>query len=862
MNKHQPPQFFLKLFRWYCHPRLRIPIEGDLMELYEERVQESGIRKANWKFIRDIILLFRRDIIKPSEGTHRINPYGMFKNHIKIAFRVFGREKSFTGITLLGFSLAFWAMINMAIWIEDEWKYDRFFKDSDQLYRVVMNVEINGEIITDESTAYPLGDAIKKDFNEVSAMVRYAYPEEVEMTINGKKVNRGFAAADPNYFEVFDRPFIEGNAVNCIQGLNDMAISRTIAESFFPNQSPIGEIIRIHSGESTMEFTIKGVFEDFPVQSSNRFHTIISIENIKNMYGETDTWGNVWFATYLKLRKDADVPGLNQKLHSYAKEKAGIEWYTNFIQPYEDQYLYADFENGIQNGGRINNVLLFAGVTLFILLIASFNYVSLVNSRTLKRLKNVQIRRTVGASNAALLGQFLTQTCLLIFASIGFALALTVGTFPALEWLTGKTFTLDWNLNYLYFFLVLLFGSLILAGLYPSARLANLANRSLRGIQQSISPTSGWLKRAMVVFQFGISTLLISLTFTIKDQVAYMLNKDVGVSKENILYLKLDQPSRPKYREIKNLLAQSSTIESVGASNHDFFGGGVGFTGDIVWRNPKKEMGGQFFGVQDMDESIPSMMHLKLKEGRWFSQELRSDSNNYVINELAAQAMGMDNPVGEKLSVWEEEGTIIGVTENFHFTTLHESVKPLIMRTMKWEPNYIFIKVASGKTDQAITQLETAHDTFSSLPVQYHFLTKAMAEKYKEEKSLEQLAGYLALLAIIISSIGLIGLVLYQVSWKTKEIAIKKVLGAPLINLVKWLFKEYGLMLFLGGILSLPLASWLGEQWLENFAFRTDLAFSNYLLPLIAIALVCLAIILFQVRFVTKLNPAQTLKDE
>ena len=862
MNRPEPPQFFLRLFRWYCHPNLRVPIEGDLMELYEERIEESGKRKADWKFIKDIILLFRRDIIKPSEGTHRINTYGMFKNHIKIAFRVFGREKSFTGITILGFSLAFWAMINMAIWIEDEWKHDRFFSDGNRIYRVLMNVDINGETITDESTAFPLGDAIKTDFEEVEERVRYAYPEEVPMTINGKTVKKGFAAADANYFEVFDRPFLEGNAASCIKGLSDVAISRTTAESFFPNQSPIGETIKIHDGESSLDFNITGVFEDFPIQSSNKFHVLISIENLKKMYGEMDTWGNVWFATYLKLRENADVAFLNQKLHSYAKEKGGMDWYTNFLQPYEDQYLYADFENGVQTGGRINNVILLAGVSIFILLIASFNYVSLVNSRTLKRLKNVQIRRTIGATKSALLGQFLIQTGIIILSSILVALVLTMSTFSALEWLTSKTFSLNWNIYYSYFFVLLSIGTLILAGLYPSIRLANLANESLRGSYQSVTQSSGWVKKAMVVFQFGISTLLISLTFTIKDQVSYMLNKDVGLSKDNILFLRLDQQTRPKYEEIKNLLAQSPAIETVGASNHDFYGGGLGFTGDIVWRNEKKEMGGQFFGIQDMDESIPAMIKLKIKEGRWFSEDFKSDSANYVINELAAQAMGMDNPVGEKLTVWEEQGTIIGVAENFHFTTLHESVKPLIMRTMKWAPDFIFIKAAPNQTEQAMAQLEAAHDTFSSLPVKYQFLTQAMADKYQEEKSLEQLAGYLSLLAIIISSIGLIGLVLYHVSWKTKEIAIKKVLGAPLASLIKWLFKEYGLLLFLGGILSLPLAGWLGSQWLQNFAFRTEFAFSNYLIPFIAIAIVCFAIILFQVRYVTKLNPAQTLKDE
>ncbi len=856
---NRPPKYIIRFFRWFCRREYVEGIEGDLIERFFYSTQKRNRTLASLQLTMDVLRLLQPGIVKPLFNFSNRTSMILLRNHLLVAKRVFLKEKIFTAINVFGLATALWTTILIALWIQDEWKFDRLFPNGENTYRILMNLEINGEQLTDESTAFPLGDALLSTFAEVQERVRYSHPEPTAMTIDGKLTEQSLAAADPSFFKVFPLEFLEGDSLRCLTDLQSIVISQSLATSYFGDTTALGKVITVKNGDIGLSFKVSGVFADFPRQSSNQFHALIPIDNLKKLYGDMDLWGNTWFATYLQLEPHVDINAFNQKITNFAFEQAGVEWYTLQIQPYEDQYLYGDFVEGKPSGGRIQNVILFAVVAIFIVLIACFNYVSLAISRTIKRAQEVRIRRVIGAGTGTLIAQFMIQTMLIVALALLLSLIFAQVTLPAFNFLTGKSLYLDLTAGSTYGFLGLLaLCTILFSGLYPAASLSR-TQINLRSAANT-SKDYGLIRKAIVAFQFCISMVLISGAFVMNDQVKYLLYKDLGLSKQNIIFLELDQSSRGNFRELKSALSQETSITEVAASNHNFFGGGIGYTADLTWRNKPKDTE-QFFAIQDMDKNLPSMMNLKLKAGRWFSEELASDSANFVINETAALAMGMDQPLKEELELWGLKGKIIGVCEDFHFATLHESVKPLVLRTLS-EPQFLFVKAAPGKVHEVITKVSEIHEQFSNLPASYHFLDRAMEESYENEIATQRLAQYLSVVAIAISSMGLLGLILFHVAWKTKEIAIRKVLGAPLRDLMLWLAKEYLLLLMVATITGIPLALWLSRSWLENFAFRVQPSWHWLMAPIAFILIIGSSALIYQTLTVWRLNPADTLKEE
>ncbi|MBE61714.1 MAG: hypothetical protein CMB89_05085, partial [Flammeovirgaceae bacterium] len=820
--RSQPPKIPLRFLRWFCQPDLLKYIEGDLIELFEENVEQKGKRKARLHFTWEVLKLFRLGIIKSKRSITQINYWTMFKNHLKIALRVFKKEKFFTAVNVLGLACGVWCALLTFYWCMDEYSYDRFHEKGDHLYRIMMNLDLNGENYTDEGTVYPLGDILVEDFPEVKSRVRYSVDEPIAATLNGQLSEQSFASADPNFFEMFSIPLLEGDAQNCLQDKSNIVISKKLAEAYFKGESPVGKHISLHYESYRLEFLVSGVFEDFPQQSSIRFDMLIPIENLEAFYGEAmNDWGNTWFVTYIELDDQSDIGQFQQKIEKLPTDKAGMEWYDLTIQKFGDQYLFDQFKNGVQSGGRIDTLILFIIISGFTLLIASFNYVNITTARTIKRDKEVGIRKTIGASRTLLISQFLTESGLIVLIAMILGVGVAWITLPYFNAMTGKSVFVDLtDVN----FYVLLGGvylvTLSISGVYPSISLSR-ANRLYVLKSSNENKRSSFVRKGLVALQFSISIMIIGGTVIIYQQLSYIMTKDLGLQKENVLFLELDQQSKPKFREIKNVFEESTSVKGVGVSNHDFIGA-IGYTGDVNWRL-KQEGAEHFIAVQSVEAGMLDLLNIQLQKGAFFSSATHPDSTQFIINEAAASLLGFENPIGESLEFWGKRGTIIGVTKDFHFSTLHEQINPLVIRNVS-EPNYLFVKTQAGKSNEVVELIDRVHSEFSSLPVNMHFLDREIEAKYTDERTLQKLAYCFAVLALIICALGLMGLVSYSIDTRIKEIAVRKVLGASLINLGQLLFKEYLWLMLVAAVIGVPVfLKWSGD-WLESYPYRIEVS--------------------------------------
>ncbi len=851
-----PPKTLIRLFRWYCDPFSVDDIEGDLLERYERHYQHR--RFPNWLLTRDIILLFRPGIIRSFEGHQKLNYYGMFKNNVKMAFRSFIREKSFTAINVLGLTCGLWCAMMTMIWVEDELKFDRFHANSNQLHRLLMNFEWQGETFTEEASAYPAGDALKAQLPEVLERVRYNFPEQFTLIIDDELQESEVAAADSNFFDLFSFNVIEGNRTTCLNQPQNVVISKEMAERHFPDQSAVGQIIIMKQGKNEVSFTVSAVV-DIPYHSSMQFDAIVPLEVILSFQDGYQNWGNPYFATYLKLESNIDMASFHRRANEIAA--ANDAWYNLFAQPFQDQRLHDNFKNGQPDGGKINLLIMFALVALCSVLIASFNYINLATAKALRRTKEIGLRKVIGAKKWNLMAQFLTESSILVTISSILALVLSSVSIPFFNELVYKEISIDFGNPQLYFFLGTIFVmTVLLSGVYPAIFLASF--NPFHALK-SILPSKGFqpvLRKVLVGFQFITSIVLVSSAFVVSQQLKYFTTKDLGFEKDQVVYLELDQNTFDKHDVVKSSLLAHSGVEAVGFSNHDFIGPSIGYTGDVRWRlhTDDTEI---FFGIHEVDVELTSLLGMELLSGNTFNKSLSDGSKEFLINETAALALGFDNPIGESLSFWGKQGEIVGVIKDFHVATLHSKIQPVIMIN-KPTGRFVFIKSQPNQLNEVVAHVIRVHEGLSTLPVKYNFLDRRIEASYEGEITLQKLTGYSSLLATLISMLGLLGLATYSCQRRIKEIGIRKVLGSDTWQLVQLLTKDFTIIIFFSLLVGAPFAYYAINNWLEGFAYRITVTWWPFILAGLLAMILTWLIVGSQTIRVANINPSRSLRNE
>ncbi|WP_373519917.1 FtsX-like permease family protein [Pricia sp.] len=786
----------------------------------------------------------------------------MFKNHIKIAFRGLGKRKGFALINVIGLALGIWCTLLIALWISDELGKDRFHAKGDTISQVMTNVTSEeGEIDTWSGTGYPVAEALAEQIPEIETVVRSAGPRESILKVDEKKVGAQVIGADTGFFDMFSFPLKKGQTESCLTDLKSIVLSDEMALIYFPKGNAMGETINVMLDETAEPFLVTGVFEKIPRQSTLQFDAVVPLDNFLPMNNKS--WGNSWLTTYILHGEHTALDVLGQKIKNIHGEAGEDPWRTLSLQPLHDRYLYSKFENGKAVGGRIDYIILFGIIAMFTLLIACFNFINLTTARAVQRSKEVGIKKVLGAGKNALLGQFFMESVVLVLVSVLCAIVFALISMPLFNAITEKELTIDFSDPRLYGILAIIaLATVLLSGLYPAFSLSS--SKSINALNEKLKGNKGEtvLRKGLVVFQFFLCMVMITGTLVVYLQLEYIQNKNLGLDKENILFMYMDNETYLKSQSMKAEFANFSGIEQVSLASSNFIDAG-GTTSDPVWEGQSADDGQKWFSVLTVDFDLMEMLDIPVTNGRSFSPKFATDTLNYLVNEEAVKAMGLENPIGKSMSFWGDEGgKIVGTVKNFHFASLHNPIGPMIIRCRPTEAVMFYVKTMPGRTAEAMAHMEKVHRQFSGLPFTYNFLDETIEKGYKDEQKVQKLAGIFAFLAIVISCLGLFGLAMFTAHQRIKEIAVRKVLGANIAGLFQLLSKDFVKLVAIALFIAIPLAWYVMNDWIQGFAFHIDIQWWMFLFAGGILLLISLLTVSYQTLKVATTNPAKSLRTE
>ena len=790
----------------------------------------------------------------------------MLKNYLKTAFRNLWKNKAFSFINIMGLALGLACSLLIMLWVSDEYKVDAFHKNGSRLYSVFERQFRDGEVNAFHGGPGIMADEMKKVLPEVQYATNYAWNELTTFESNNKIIKKSGNHAGQDFFKIFTYPLLEGNAATALQTPLDIAISKKMAEEFFgsPAQA-IGKTIRY---DNKKDLKITAVFDNVPQNSTAQFDYILNWQSFLQRNNWATDWTNNGPATYIVLREGTDAKAFEKKisrfLDNYNKEQTAHSFIRLGIQRYGDIYLHSNFDKlGELSGGRIQYVRLFSLVAVFILLIACINFMNLTTARSVKRAKEIGIRKVVGAFRFALIRQFIGEALLIVSLAIIISLALVMSVLPLFNQLTEKQIHLPFSDP---IFWLIIIGLLLITGLisgsYPALYLSSF--KPVRVLKGSLKFSSGalWFRKGLVVFQFMLSILLIIGTIVVSKQVNYIQTVNLGYDRENLIYIPLEGELTASYQLFKNQSMQMAGIKDISRIT-DVPTQIENGTGGVEWegKDPNSDIQ---FTQSAVGYDFIKTMHLQLAQGRDFSKDFATDSVGYIINESALKRIGYKDPIGKPLTFWQKKGTIIGVLKDFHFNSLHVPINPIVLRlgeNIGW--GAAIVRTETSKTKEALVNLEKVCKNLNpKFPFTYKFSDEEYQKLYKSEQVVSHLARYFAFLAIFISCLGLLGLVIFTAEQRTREIGIRKVLGATVSNVVGLLSKDFLKLVFIANLISWPLGWWAMSKWLQNFEYRTAINWWVFVLAGFAAVLIALVTTSFQAIKAAIANPVKSLRSE
>ncbi|RFS16206.1 ABC transporter permease [Emticicia sp. C21] len=785
----------------------------------------------------------------------------MISNYLKIAWRNLWKNKTFSLLNIMGLALGMACSLLIMLWLQDEIQKDKFHKNGKQLYRVMENQFYAGETVTYASTPGILSQHITKDIPEIEMASQMLWEEYPLFTVGDKFEKEKGRYVNGDFLNMFTFELEKGDARTALKRPDGVVISKKLADKYFPNQDPLGKIIRVDNKDDVM---VTGVLKEITEQSSLKFDFLMSFERWQKTNEWSKEWGNNGPRCYVMLNKNASLDKVQAKVKGYIKTKNKDSNVELFLQPYEDVYLYSNYKAGIQDGGRIDYVKMFTIIAIFILVIACINFMNLATARSIKRAKEVGVRKVVGAVRYSLIAQFLGESLIIAFLSLVFAVFIVFLMLPAFNTLTEKHLNLDFTDP---LFLLILLGLTIVTGIvagsYPALFMSSLRPVVVLKGALKFKPSATFFRKGLVVFQFALSIMLIVGMLVVYRQIEYIQSKNLGFDRENMLYMPLEGDLSTNFISFKQELTNMPGIKSVTCSQADPLEVGSSTQG-VNWAG-KDTTKIILFSQNPVSYDYLTTMGIKLKDGRDFSTAFSTDTSNYIINEEAAKKMGMKDPVGKEMFMWGRKGTIVGLVKSFHINSLHESIPPLILNMQRGK-NYwgqVIVRTQAGQTKEAIASMEKAFKKFNPrFPFSYKFTDQEFAAQYKGENVVSKLANYFAFLAIFISCLGLFGLAMFTAEQRTKEIGVRKVLGASVVSITAMLSKDFLKLVLISAIIAFPLAWYLMKNWLQKYAYRIEIQWWFFLVAGILACLIALLTVSYQSIKAALMNPIKSLKTE
>ncbi|HWB23846.1 MAG TPA: ABC transporter permease [Chitinophagaceae bacterium] len=790
----------------------------------------------------------------------------MLKNYFKTAWRNITRNKTFSLINIAGLSLGMACSILILLWVQDELSVDAFHANGARLYKVYEREYYKDHIDGNYDTPGLLAKELKRNMPEIEDAVMMQDDNSLSTLKAGDKIIKvsGTAAGD-GLFTMFSYPLVQGTPKTALAGTTDIALSQKTATAFFGNaQNAMGKTILFDNRKS---FTVSAVFKNLPANASRKFDYVINWDGWLQDNKWAADWHNSGPLTFVLLRKNANVAEVDKKLahfrNTYTHDSTAAYHVEDGLQKFSDVYLHSHFENGRAAGGRIDYVRLFSIVAIFILLIACINFMNLTTARSVQRAKEVGVRKAVGALRTSLIKQFIGESLLLAAVAVAGALVLIILLLPLFNGITQKN--ISFPFSHATFWakitgITLITG--VVSGSYPALFLSSFKPVKVLKSGASLSNSAVWFRKGLVVFQFVLCVVLITGTIVISQQVNFIQSRNLGYDRQNLIYIPIEGELSAKYETYKQQALQLPGIENMSCISDDptmldQWTNGVQWDG----QNPGVMVS---FEQPAVGYDFLATMKLTMKDGHFFTAGAPADKDGYIINEAAAKAIGYAQPVGRTITKNGRKGVIIGVIKDFHFRSLHETIKPMIMEFAgNLDYGNILVRTQPGKTQQALANLEKlCRQINPSFPFTYAFSDEEYKKLYNNEQVTGSLARVFSVLAIVISCLGVLGLMIFTAGQRTKEIGIRKVLGASVLGVVRLLSADVLKLVVISIIIACPVGWWAMNSWLNGYAYKIDLSWWMFAAAGGSAIAVAAATISYQAIKAAIANPVKSLRTE
>jgi putative ABC transport system permease protein len=804
----------------------------------------------------------------------------MLINYFKVALRNIARYKIFSVINVAGFSIGIACCILIFLFINDELNYDRFHKNADRIYRVYEYGKINGEEINIAQTPTPMGHALSQDFPEIESYTRITAASSTVIKYQNKSFTENkFINADPTFFKVFSAKFIEGEPNTALSKPNSVVITKSISNKYFGDVSPIGKVINV---DNYRDYVVTGLIEDSPANSHFHYNLLGSLETFA--FSKSTSWLGENFYTYVLIKNGSDIDELKKKINQYARNHIGTQMQGALgmsieqfevagnkvlygLQPLTSIHLNSHLKFEIETNGNILYVYVFSAIAIVILLIACINFVNLATSRSEKRAKEIGIRKTLGSSRAKLVLQFITESVLISILAVILSVIIVMLSLPFFNNVANKEISLNFLTSLSTLASILIFSVLVgaAAGIYPALFLSSIQPTYIlkRGSQKGSGRFI--LRNGLVVFQFAISIILIIGTLIISSQLNYLQTKNLGFKKEQLVVLNLTPGMTSGMKSFTHELESNPKIINVSNST-TIPGSIINCNGYLKKDAPANKLyDAMCFTYCDYD--FIKTYNIKMKEGRFFSQDYSSDTTAVVLNESAARIFGERNLVGKFLVNYDRTKTykIIGIIKNYNFKSLHDNIEPLIIHLFKTASvgKFLTIRISADDYGSSISFIEKTWKKYANGDVfDYKFLDDNLQSLYESEQRTGKIVTAFAVLSIFIACLGLLGLVFFITEQKKKEIGIRKVLGSSTTGIIIMLSNEFVKWVLMANLIAWPIAYYFMNNWLQDFAYRINISLWIFIISGLSALFIAITTVIFQAIKAAIANPIESLKYE
>ncbi|MEL7117911.1 MAG: ABC transporter permease [Bacteroidota bacterium] len=789
----------------------------------------------------------------------------MSRQNLRLSWRIIIKNKTYSLINIIGLSLSMCLAMFIALWIHHEKSYDDFHENSELLYQAFRHARFGDDVFTSNSIPYPLFEELRQDPDiEDLSLLSYRSQFRVVQKDELKTSERGYFA-DAAFFNLFSWNIIQGQQSTLLKEPNTIVISRALAEKCFGSNwetqnNPIGQTLRLNDDSN---YSVSGVFENPPINSTLQFDFLLPVEEFITSNPGNYQWDNSNFRLYIKTRPETDPQVVNARIKNLQNEH--IEGFTSevFLHPYTDLHLRSTFKDGFLITGRIEYYIrIFSLVALFVIIIASVNFVNISIARSLRRAREIGVRKVIGANRRLLLSQFAWESLLLVFMSFVLGTILLVIGLPAFNTLTEKQVDIT-QVGDNVFLILLGIGLLtaLIASIYPAVYLASI--RLIRALQGTfkLSNRTIFMRKGLVVFQFVLSIALIIATLTVHNQLQYIQSKNLGLDRENVIYIRMDRAFRRQFLSFKEELKKNPAIKQVSSSNSNPLAV-TSSTHTVSWPGYENR-GEKEVYILNTDYDFLEVMDIKLEDGRDFDSSYGADKNNYIINQKMKDLMAMDDPVGQPLNIANSPGEVVGVVDNFHMTSLYSEIQPMVIRLNEGHAPWMFMRTEPGTVKEAVKHLQEVYSSFNPiLPLEYDFLDESYRETYQSEVVVGRLMLLFTIFGIFVACLGLLGLAVSVGKQREKEVSIRKVFGANVYNLIFLLSKEFLVLVIIAFVVSIPLAYLGMKEWLSHFAYRTTLSPTSFFLAGLSTLLITFFIVGSQGLKAAIMNPIKALRSD